>query len=126
MMVVVVLLLFRFGRTRVPLRVFCFGQSPPVGQGAQPTEHFPINLLFVLVLSVKCTLLFALFAGDRRSILLLRVGAPLAFVADEGGDYVAVLTGRRLPILFDIELTLLANSARIAFANKIRTELQQN
>ena len=85
-----------------------------------------IYLLFVLVLSVKCTLLFALFAGDRRSILLLRVGAPLAFVADEGGDYVAVLTGRRLPILFDIELTLLANSARIAFANKIRTELQQN
>lgn len=51
------------------------------------------HLLLVLILAVKGALLLALLAGDGRPVLLLRVGAPLALVPDEGRDDVAVLAG---------------------------------
>lgn len=53
--------------------------------GAVP--HLP-----AVVLSVEGALLLALFARLRRPVPLLRVGAALALVADEGGDDVAILT----------------------------------
>ena len=72
-------------------------------------------LLLVFVFPVEGTLLLALLTGNRGTVLLLRVGAALALVADEGCYDVAVLAGRRLAVLLDIVLALLANGARVPF-----------
>lgn len=50
--------------------------------------YLPSSLLF----SIKSTLLFALLTGLRRAILLLRVGATLAFCANKCCNNVTILT----------------------------------
>ena len=50
-------------------------------------------LLLVFILAVKSTLLLALFAGKRRAIFLLRIGAALALVPNKGCNDITVLTG---------------------------------
>ena len=77
-------------------------------------------LLLVFILAVKSTLLLALFAGKRRAIFLLRIGAALALVPNKGCNDITVLTGWWFAILLHIEFTLFANGASISFAvNKL-------
>lgn len=51
------------------------------------------NLFLVLVFPIEGAFLLALLASDWRTVLLLRIGAPLALVANKGGNDVAVLAG---------------------------------
>ena len=77
--------------------LFGFGQSSFVGECAQPAQQLSIHFLSALgIFAVESAPLFALFACLRRTVLLLRVGTPLTLVADEGRDYIAIVTGRRL------------------------------
>lgn len=78
-------------------------------------KTFELHYLFVIVLSIKCTFLFALFAIHWWSILDFRVGASLTFVADECRDNVTVLAGRRFSISFHVLFAFFANGARVTF-----------
>lgn len=52
--------------------------------------------LLSVVFPVERTLLLALFTRVRWAVLLLRICAALAFVANKCGNYIAVLTRFRL------------------------------
>lgn len=78
-------------------------------------KNFESHYLFIIVLSIKRTLLFALFAIHGWSILDFRVGASLAFVADKCGDNVTVLAGRWFSIRLHVLFALFANRARVTF-----------
>lgn len=58
-----------------------------------PQAPFTDTDLLSVILPVKRTLLLALLAGVRRSVLLFGVRAALALVSNERCDYVAVLAG---------------------------------
>lgn len=99
------------------------GQGPLVGERAEPAEDLAVQLAAAtastgvtggrgLIASVEGTPLLALLTLHRGAVLLLRVGAPLALLADEGRRHGAVLAGGRLAVLADIVLALAANLAR--------------
>lgn len=84
------------GRTaQVFALLFGLLQDSFIGQRAQPAQQLSIHLLPV-ILPVKRTLLLALLTRVRRAVLLLGVGAPLAFVSNKCCYNVAVLAGFRL------------------------------
>lgn len=72
------------------------------------------NYLFVIVVPVESALLLALLAVDGRPVLDLGIRAPLAFVAYERGDDVAVLAGSRFTVSFHVLLALFTYCARAA------------
>lgn len=83
------------------------GQGPLVGERAEPAEDLAVQLAAAtastgvtggrgLIASVEGTPLLALLTLHRGAVLLLRVGASLALLADEGRRHGAVLAGGRL------------------------------
>lgn len=74
--------------------LFCFGQCSLIRQRTEPAEQLTVHLLSTLrIFAIERTALLALLATQWRSVLLLRICAPLTFVTDERGDQVAILTG---------------------------------
>lgn len=91
------------------------GEGPLVRQRAQPAQQLAVHLSAAVILAVEGAALLALLAVHGRPVPLLRVGAALALVANEGRNDVAVLARRRLSICLDILLTLLADGGCATF-----------
>jgi len=68
-----------------------------------------LSYLFIIILPIKSTLLFTLVTQERGAILFHRIGTPLTFGADEGGQNVTMFTRRGFPKYFDIAFTFLAD-----------------
>lgn len=77
-----------------------------------PSLHY----LFILVLSIKGTLLLALLARDRRSIAFLWICTPLAFATDKCSNGIAVLASRWFSIGLNILLTFFTYGACVTLS----------
>lgn len=75
-----------------------------------------MNYFFIFILSVKGTLLFALFTSDWWPITFFRICTSLTFTTNKCSYGIAIFTGRWLTIRFHILLTFLTNSACITLS----------
>lgn len=72
--------------------------------------------LLIIIFSIKCTFLLALLTIDRWAILLFTICTPLAFVPNEGSNYVTIFTSTWATILFYVLFTFFTYGACTIFS----------
>lgn len=82
-----------------------------------------MHYLLIFILSVKGTLLFALFASNRWPVTFFRICTSLTFTTDKCSYGIAIFTGRWFTIRFYILLAFLTYSACITLSAKEKTKL---
>lgn len=128
------------------ITLFSFSKCTFKWKGTQPTQKLSIHLklkpilaattftgclcslqmcyhfiyLFIIIMPIKCTFLFALFTVDGRSILNFRICASLTLVAYECSDNITVLASSRFAVRFNILLTLFTYSTCASFCGLLK------